>query len=109
MQARLAPSRFRQAMKFTKPDLHFLVLFLSALVMFALAGARVTQASNDFVPVYTGARCLLHSCNTCDTSQLEQPFYQAGGHTGDLPSWQIDGCFRFPSRLLGSFFRSAAC
>jgi hypothetical protein len=42
MQARLAPLRFRQAMKFTKPDLHLLVLFISALVMFALAGAPST-------------------------------------------------------------------
>jgi hypothetical protein len=77
-------------MKFTKPDLHLLLLFISVLVMFALAGARVTRASNDFVPVYTGARCLLHGCNPYDTSQLEQQFYQAGGHGSELPSWQID-------------------
>ena len=90
MQARLARLRFRQAMKFTKPDLHLLVLFISALVMFALAGARVIQASNDFVPVYTGARCLLHGCNPYDPSQLELQFYEAGGHAAELPSWQID-------------------
>src|ERR1700677_2457161 len=77
-------------MKFTKPDLHLLLLFISVLVMFALAGARVIQASNDYVPVYTGARCLLHGCNPYDTSQLEQQFYQAGGHASELPSWQID-------------------
>src|ERR1700722_483066 len=100
MQARLAPLRFRQAMKFTKPDLHLLVLFLAALVMFALAGARVIQASNDFVPVYTGARCLLHGCNPYDTSQLEQQFYQAGGHAGELPSWLIDVPVYPPSTFL---------
>jgi hypothetical protein len=100
MQARLAPLRFRQAMKFTKPDLHLLVLFISALVMFALAGARVIQASNDFVPVYTGARCLLHGCNPYDTSQLEQQFYEAGGHAAELPSWQIDVPVYPPSTFL---------
>lgn len=100
MQARLAPLRFRQAMKFTKPDLHLLVLFLSALVMFGLAGARVIRASNDFVPVYTGARCLLHGCNPYDTSQLEQQFYTAGGHASELPSWQIDVPVYPPSTFL---------
>jgi hypothetical protein len=87
-------------MKFTKPDLHLLVLFISALVMFALAGARVIQASNDFVPVYTGARCLLHGCNPYDTSHLEQQFYQAGGHAAELPSWLIDVPVYPPSTFL---------
>jgi hypothetical protein len=87
-------------MKFIKPDLHFLVLFISALVMFALAGARVIKASNDFVPVYTGARCLLHGCNPYDTSQLEEQFYQAGGHAAELPSWQIDVPVYPPSTFL---------
>jgi hypothetical protein len=100
MQTRWAPLRFRQAMKFTKPDLHLLVLFISALVMFALAGARVINASNDFVPVYTGARCLLHGCNPYDTSQLEQQFYQAGGHAAELPSWRIDVPVYPPSTFL---------
>jgi len=100
MQTRWAPLRFRQAMKFTKPDLHLLLLFISVLVMFALAGARVTRASNDFVPVYTGARCLLHGCNPYDTSQLEQQFYQAGGHGSELPSWQIDVPVYPPSTFL---------
>jgi hypothetical protein len=46
-------------MKFTKPDLHLLVVCIASLVLFALGGARVFHASNDFVPVYTGARCNL--------------------------------------------------
>jgi Glycosyltransferase family 87 len=100
MQARLARLRCRQAMKFTKPDLHLFVLCISALVMFALAGARVIHASNDFVPVYTGARCLLHGCNPYDTRQLEQQFFQAGGHAQELPSWQIDVPVYPPSTFL---------
>ena len=87
-------------MKFAKPDLHLLVLCISAVVMFALAGARVMHASNDFVPVYTGARCLLHGCNPYDTRQLEQQFFQAGGHADELPSWQIDVPVYPPSTFL---------
>ncbi len=87
-------------MKFTKPDLHLLALCISALVLFAVGGARVFHSSNDFVPVYTGARCLLHGCNPYDTSQLEQQFYQAGGHAGELPSWLIDVPVYPPSTFL---------
>src|SRR5271156_6664161 len=81
-------------MKFPKPDLHWLVLSVAALIFVLVGAARVFQASNDFVPVYTGARCLLHGCNPYDTSQLEQQFFQAGGRAAELPSWQIDvpGC-----------------
>jgi hypothetical protein len=87
-------------MKFTKPDLHLLLVFISGLILFAVAGVRVIRASNDFVPVYTGALCLLHGCNPYDTSQLEQQFYQAGGHPAELPSWQIDVPVYPPSTFL---------
>jgi Glycosyltransferase family 87 len=87
-------------MKFTKPDLHLLIFCLSALALFAAGGARFIHASNDFVPVYTGARCLLHGCNPYDTSQLEQQFFQAGGHADELPSWQIDVPVYPPSTFL---------
>jgi hypothetical protein len=43
-------------MKFTKPDLHLLVLCISAIVLFVVGGARVSRFSNAFVPVYTGAQ-----------------------------------------------------
>jgi hypothetical protein len=87
-------------MKFTKPDLHFLVLCVSALILFAVGGARVIHTSNDFVPVYTGARCLLHGCDPYDTSQLEQQFFQGGGRAEELPSWQIDVPVYPPSTFL---------
>ena len=57
-------------MKLRKANLQWLVFSLSAIVFFWVAGARVLKASNDFVPVYTGARCLLHGCNPYDTAQL---------------------------------------
>src|SRR5277367_4820377 len=87
-------------MKFTKPDLHFLVVCLSGLILFALGGARVIHASNDFIPVYSGARCLLHGCNPYDTSQLEKQFFLAGGHAAELPSWNIDVPVYPPSTFL---------
>jgi hypothetical protein len=87
-------------MSFKKPDLHLLVLSVSAIVLFVAGGARVFRASNDFVPVYNGARCLLHGCNPYDTSQLEQQFYQAGGHAAELPSWNIDVPVYPPSTFL---------
>ncbi len=87
-------------MKFTKPDLHLLTLCISALILFAVGGARVFHSSNDFVPVYTGARCLLHGCNPYDTSQLEQQFYRASGRADELPSWDIDVPVYPPSTFL---------
>ena len=87
-------------MKFTKPDLHLLIFCLSALILFAAGGARFIHASNDFVPVYSGARCLLHGCNPYDTTQLEQQFFQSGGHPDELPSWEIDVPVYPPSTFL---------
>jgi hypothetical protein len=87
-------------MSLKKPDLHLLVLSVSAVVLFVLGGARVFRSSNDFIPVYTGARCLLHGCNPYDTSQLEQQFFRAGGHATELPSWDIDVPVYPPSTFL---------
>jgi hypothetical protein len=87
-------------MKFTRPDLHLLAFFLCSLALFTAGGARVFHSSNDFVPVYTGARCLLHGCNPYDSSQLQQQFFQAGGHAAELPSWDIDIPVYPPSTLL---------
>ncbi|MGC2399986.1 MAG: glycosyltransferase family 87 protein [Acidobacteriaceae bacterium] len=87
-------------MKFPKLDLPWLVLCISAITLFALGGARVTHASNDFVPVYTGALCLLHGCDPYQPSQLEQQFFAAGGQAKELPSWQIDVPVYPPSTFL---------
>jgi Glycosyltransferase family 87 len=87
-------------MKFAKPDIHFLILCISAFIFIVAGGQRVFHASNDFVPVYTGARCLLHGCNPYNTSQLEQQFYKGGGHAAELPSWDIDVPVYPPSTFL---------
>jgi hypothetical protein len=87
-------------MKFLKPDLHWLVLCISALIFFAVGEHRVFHSSNDFVPAYTGARCMLHGCNPYDTSQLEQQFSYGGGRANELPSWDIDVPVYPPSTFL---------
>jgi len=87
-------------MKFSKANLHWLVLGISALIFFAVGGARAFRFSHDFVPVYTGAGCLLHGCNPYDTSQLEQDFFRRGGRVVDLPSWEIDVPVYPPSTFL---------
>jgi Glycosyltransferase family 87 len=90
----------KDAMKFPKLDLHLLVLCVSALAFFAAGSARAFHASNDFVPVYTGARCLLHGCDPYRTSKLEEQFFQSGGRAADLPSWDVDVPVYPPSTFL---------
>jgi hypothetical protein len=93
-------NRVAEAISFTKPDLHLLLLVIAAIMFFAVGAGRVFRASNDFVPVYTGARCLLHDCNPYETKQLEQQFFQGGGRPTELPSWQIDVPVYPPSTFL---------
>jgi hypothetical protein len=87
-------------MKYPKPNLHFLVLGVSALIFLAVGGQRAFRFSHDLVPVYTGAGCLLRGCNPYDTSQLEEQFFQRGGRAVDLPSWKIDVPVYPPSTFL---------
>lgn len=89
-----------EAMRFPKPDLHLLVFCIAAIVFFAVGAGRAFHASNDLVPVYTGARCLLHGCNPYDTKQLEQQFFAGGGRSTELPSWEIDVPVYPPSTFL---------
>jgi hypothetical protein len=93
-------NRATEAIRFTKPDLHLLLVCLAAIVFFVVGAGRVFVASNDLVPVYTGARCLLHGCNPYDTKQLEQQFFLAGGRPTELPSWEIDVPVYPPSTFL---------
>jgi hypothetical protein len=87
-------------MRFRKPGLHSLILCIAAIVFFAIGAGRVFRASNDLVPVYTGARCLLYGCNPYDTKQLEQQFFAGGGRPVELPSWDIDVPVYPPSTFL---------
>jgi hypothetical protein len=83
-----------------KPILHWLVLGSAALIFLVAGGTRFSRSSADFVPVYTGALCLVHACNPYDTTQLEQQFYQSGGHPNEVPSWSIEVPVYPPSTFL---------
>jgi hypothetical protein len=74
-------------MKFRRPELNWLVLCISTLIFLSLGGRYAFHSSIDFVPVYTGARCLFHGCNPYGSSQLEQQYDQAGGRAGEMPPW----------------------
>jgi Glycosyltransferase family 87 len=87
-------------MKFARPSLQFLVLGVAAVVFLVAGGRRAFHISYDFVPVYTGAGCLLHGCNPYNTSQLEQQFFRAGGRADELNSWDIDVPVYPPSTFL---------
>jgi Glycosyltransferase family 87 len=87
-------------LKPTKPILHWLVLCGAALIFLVAGGTRFSHGSSDFVPVYTGALCLVHACNPYDTAQLEQQFYLAGGHPDEVPSWSIEVPVYPPSTFL---------
>ena len=87
-------------MSFRKSDLHLLVLGIAAIVFFAIGAGRAFRVSYDFVPVYTGARCLLYGCDPYDTKQLQQQFFAGGGRPTELPSWEIDMPVYPPSTFL---------
>jgi hypothetical protein len=87
-------------MKFPKQNLHFLVLVISAIIFLVVGGGRAFRFSHDFVPVYTGAGCLLSGCNPYDTFQLEHQLLRRGGRAVDLPSWEIDMPVYPPSTFL---------
>jgi hypothetical protein len=62
--------------KFGFPSL----LVVAAVIGFILLGIFPTREhSHDFVPVYSGARCLIHGCNPYDTAQLSDQYGKAGG------------------------------
>jgi hypothetical protein len=87
-------------MKFTRPDLKLLVLCIASLIFLVDGGRKALVDSCDFVPVYTGARCLLHGCNPYDTAQLNQQYFQSGGRAEELVSWPAEMPMYPPSTLL---------
>jgi hypothetical protein len=87
-------------MKFSELSLQCLVLGVAAVVFLVAGGRRAFHVSYDFVPVYTGAGCLLKGCNPYNTSQLEQQFFRAGGRADEMNSWDIDVPVYPPSTFL---------
>ncbi len=87
-------------MKFRRPDLCWLVFCISALLFFWAGSRKALYDARDFVPVYSGARCLFSGCNPYNASQLEQQYLQSGGRGGELPAWNRQIPVYPPSALL---------
>ena len=87
-------------MKIPSPRLHWLILLIASLLFFWYGGHRAFHDSCDFVPVYTGARCLLHGCNPYDTLQLEEQYLQGGGRTSEHMPWYYEVPLYPPSTFL---------
>ncbi|MBV8675331.1 MAG: DUF2029 domain-containing protein, partial [Acidobacteriaceae bacterium] len=87
-------------MRFPKPDLHGLVICVAALIFLAMGARPALHESPDFVPVYTGARCLLAGCNPYEIPPLQEQYFQGGGRSAELPAWDHEPPVYPPSALL---------
>ena len=72
------------------PQLVPQLLLLVALAVVISTGIRIglrPHNSYDFLPVYTGARCLLHSCDPYNTDDLQQQYLAADGKLTEMDGW----------------------
>jgi hypothetical protein len=100
-QKHFSIDRYRKdTMKMTRHDLKLPVLCAASMILFLAGGHYALHYSADFIPVYTGARCLLHGCNPYNTSQLEQQYYQSGGRAGEYTAWIYEVPIYPPSAFL---------
>ncbi|MBV8115986.1 MAG: DUF2029 domain-containing protein, partial [Silvibacterium sp.] len=87
-------------MKSPQHKLQALVFGVCALYFLAVGGYKASHYSPDFMPVYTGSRCLLHGCNPYDIPQLQQQYFLAGGLARQLPKWKNEPPVYPPSTFL---------
>lgn len=59
--------------------LSILLVCLAGLFYFGAGTYKASHFSRDFIPVYSGARCLIHGCNPYQTDQLEHQFLEGSG------------------------------
>ena len=79
------------AFKAVRKNLQAILIAISACWLLVVGCHRAANYSPDFLPVYTGARCLLHGCNPYDTAQLDAQYFQGGGPAADRPRWNMGG------------------
>lgn len=70
-----------------KVTLQVLLIALSACWLLWHGAEKAPRYSVDFLPVYTGARCMLHACNPYDTAQLDAQYFESGGLAEYRPEW----------------------
>jgi hypothetical protein len=86
-------------MKSAPRNLQALVIAVSSLWLLVI-GVHRAHLTIDFVPVYTGARCLLNGCNPYDTAQLDAQYFQSGGPAAQRPDWKKTPPVYLPSTFL---------
>jgi hypothetical protein len=87
-------------MHISKSDPRLLVVYLASFIFFFIGVYKASHYSPDFVPVYTGARCLVKGCNPYDTTQLQQQYFQRGGLARQLLPWRQEIPVYPPSTLV---------
>lgn len=87
-------------MRSLKPDLHVLVICLAAVIFLKTGAWQALHDSCDFVPVFTGARCLLAGCNPYEIPQLKAQFLEGGGRANELSLFDHETAVYPPSTLL---------
>ena len=87
-------------MKTAQRNVQSVVLSVAAFFFLVVGNWKAFHFSPDFVPIYTGARCLLHGCNPYNVGHLERQFFQAGGAARQLPSWRSQPPVYPPSTFL---------
>lgn len=90
-------------MRFAKFGLPMLIVGLSALYFLASEIHGAVRLSWDFVPVYSGARCLIHGCNPYQIPQMSQEFLRSGGNKNiveQFGGWGDESLLYPPSTLV---------
>ena len=59
-----------------------------------------TTKSFDFVPLYSGSRCLLKGCNPYDVGSLDRSFLDGGGKREDRADWHLEVPIYPPSTFI---------
>lgn len=73
--------------KFVRTNLQVIVIAISACWLLFAGCREAPHDMRDFLPVYAGARCLLHGCNPYDTAQLDAQYFESGGSASYRPRW----------------------
>jgi len=80
-----------------------LVVGFFALFLLASSLHRLDNQGSDFVPVYSGVRCLLHGCNPYSAPQLDRRFLRAGGNeqlVESIGGWGVETQLYPPSTFV---------
>jgi hypothetical protein len=76
------------------------ILAVAALIFLVSGGQKAIHGSIDFVPVYTGASCMIHGCDPYKTDQLEKQYLDHGGRVKEQAPWITTEVVTYPPSTL---------